>query len=111
MAPGEEGCFSGRCESGVEGAFGSGEGFLPAVEMTRAHITASSCEILCRLIAPEFLGDLSLRSNSRLDVISTEGRNLSEYPVTLRGPKLRQRVLLVVLVNHFHVHADLHLVR
>ena len=33
-APGEEGCFSGRRESGVEGAFGSGEGFLPAVEMT-----------------------------------------------------------------------------
>ena len=42
MAPGEEGCFSGRRESGVEGAFGSGEGFLPAVEMTKAHISTSS---------------------------------------------------------------------
>ena len=35
-------CFSGRRESGVEGAFGSGEGFLPAVEMTKAHISTSS---------------------------------------------------------------------
>jgi hypothetical protein len=42
MATGEEGCFSGRRESGVEGAFGSGEGFLPAVEMTKAHISTSS---------------------------------------------------------------------
>src|SRR5260370_40568803 len=33
------------------------------------------------------------------------------FPIVLCRPKLRQRVLLVVLINHFHVHADLHVIR